>query len=77
MAKTSNRTDIKIPKQKPFTGKTGKAMKFVDEWVMPKTAGDFISYVLPYGKIAKTTVKAVKKVVKPSAKTKKVTKKIK
>jgi hypothetical protein len=44
---------------------------------MPKTAGDFISYVLPYGKIAKTTVKAVKKVVKPSAKTKKVTKKIK
>ena len=68
MAKTSNRTELKIKKQKPISGNTGKAMKFVDEWIMPKSTADVASYLIPYGKIAKTTAKVIKKVVKPATK---------
>jgi len=78
MARTSNRTDMpKIKKQKPFTGNTAKGMKFVDEWVIPHSAADAATYLIPYGKVAKGVVKGVKKVVKPVTKGKKVTKKIK
>ena len=78
MAKTSNRTDIKI-KTKPIGGKTGKAIKIADEYFIPKSPADAAMYLVPYGKIAKATGKAVKKVVKSTkavkapATTKKVT----
>jgi hypothetical protein len=80
MAKTSNRTDIpKIKKQKPLPGVAGKVAKFSNDWIMPQNATDVAMYLVPYGKIAKATGKAVKKVVKPtkavkaSTTTKKVT----
>jgi hypothetical protein len=80
MAKTSNRTDMpKIKKQKPLPGAAGKAAKISNEWIMPQNASDVAMYLVPYGKIAKATGKAVKKVVKStkavkaSTTTKKVT----
>lgn len=76
MAKTSNRTDIKI-KTKPIGGKTGKAIKIADEYFIPKSPADAAMYLVPYGKIAKGVGRAVKKVVKPAVKVKKITKKIK
>lgn len=73
MARTSNRTDMpKIKKQKPFTGNTAKGMKFVDEWVIPHSAADAATYLIPYGKVAKGVVKGVKKVIKPATKVKKI-----
>jgi hypothetical protein len=78
MAKTSNRTDMpKIKKQKPLPGVAGKAAKISNEWIMPQNATDVAMYLVPYGKIAKGVGRAVKKVVKPATKVKKVTKKIK
>ena len=65
MAKTSNRTDIKI-KAKPIGGKTGKAMKIADEYFIPKSPADAALYLIPYGKIAKGVGSALKKVVKPT-----------
>jgi hypothetical protein len=76
MAKTSNRTNVKV-KPKLIGGNTGKAMKIVDEYFIPKSPADVAMYLVPYGKIAKNVGKAVKKVVKPAVKVKKVTKKIK
>jgi hypothetical protein len=81
MAKYSNRTDIGIKKQKPFTGNTKKLMDFTNEYILPKTPADVAMYLIPYGKIAKgaykgakkITTKTVKKVVKPASKVKKVT----
>jgi hypothetical protein len=67
MAKTSNRTELPlIKKQKPLKGAAGKAAKFSNEWIMPQNATDVAMYLVPYGKIAKTAAKAVKKVVKPT-----------
>jgi len=69
MARTSNRTELPlIKKQKPLKGAAGKAAKFSNEWIMPQNATDVAMYLVPYGKIAKTTSKAVKKVVKPAVK---------
>ena len=80
MARTSNRTDMpKIKKQTPIKGAAGKAAKISNEWIMPQNASDVAMYLVPYGKIAKATGKAVKKVVKStkavkaSTTTKKVT----
>jgi len=65
MAKTSKRTDLPlIKKQKPLKGVAGKAAKFSNDWIMPQNATDVAMYLVPYGKIAKATGKAVKKVVK-------------
>jgi hypothetical protein len=67
MARTSNRTELPIiKKQKPLKGAAGKAAKFSNEWIMPQNATDVAMYLVPYGKIAKTAAKAVKKVVKPT-----------
>jgi hypothetical protein len=67
MAKTSKRTDLPlIKKQKPLKGVAGKAAKFSNDWIMPQNATDVAMYLVPYGKIAKTAAKAVKKVVKPT-----------
>ena len=43
MPKYSNRTDIGIKKQKPFTGNTKKAMDFGWEYVVPKTPADVVT----------------------------------
>ena len=78
--KYNNRTDIKIPKQKPMKGPGWEAAKFVDEWFIPKTPADVAMFLFPYGKVAKGVIKGAKKVVKATNKTKKViapTKKIK
>jgi hypothetical protein len=78
MAKTSSRTNVKV-KPKPIGGNTGKAMKIADEYFIPKSPADVAMYLIPYGKIAKSTAKVVKKVIKPtkaikaSTATKKVT----
>ena len=75
MAKTSNRTDMpKIKKQTPIKGKAGKAAKFSNDWLMPQNASDVAMLLFPYGKVAKGVGRAVKKVIKPASKTKKVTK---
>jgi hypothetical protein len=75
MAKTSNRTDTpKIKKQTPLKGAAGKAAKFSNEWLMPQNASDVAMLLFPYGKVAKGVGRAVKKVIKPASKTKKVTK---
>ena len=74
MARTSNRTDIKIAKQKPFTGNTKKAMDFTNEYLLPKTPADVAMFLFPYGKVAKGAYKGAKKVIKAATKPKKVTK---
>lgn len=75
MARTSNRTDMpKIKKQTPIKGAAGKAAKISNEWIMPQNATDVAMYLVPYGKVAKGVGRAVKKVIKPASKTKKVTK---
>jgi hypothetical protein len=75
MAKTSNRTDTpKIKKQTPIKGTAGKAAKFSNDWLMPQNASDVAMLLFPYGKVAKGVGRAVKKVIKPASKTKKVTK---
>lgn len=74
MPKYSNRTDLGIKKQKPFTGNTKKAMDFANEYLVPKTPADVAMYLIPYGKIAKGAYKGAKKVIKATTKTKKVTK---
>ena len=75
MAKTSNRTDTpKIKKQTPLKGAAGKAAKFSNDWLMPQNASDVAMLLFPYGKVAKGVGRAVKKVIKPASKTKKVTK---
>ncbi len=67
MARTSNRTELPlIKKQKPLKGAAGKAAKISNEYIMPQNATDVAMYLVPYGKIAKTAAKAVKKVVKPT-----------
>jgi hypothetical protein len=67
MAKTSKRTDLPlVKKQKPLKGTAGKAAKFSNDWIMPQNASDVAMYLVPYGKIAKTTAKVVKKVIKPT-----------
>jgi hypothetical protein len=43
MPKYSNRTDIGIKKQKPFTGNTKKLMDFTNEYIMPKTPLDVVT----------------------------------
>ncbi len=69
MARTSNRTELPlIKKQKPLKGVAGKAAKISNEYIMPQNATDVAMYLVPYGKIAKTAAKAVKKVVKPATK---------
>ncbi len=68
MARTSARTELPIKKQKPLKGVAGKAAKISNEYLMPQSAADVASYLVPYGKIAKTTAKVVKKVVKPATK---------
>jgi hypothetical protein len=73
MAKTSNRTDMpKIKKQTPIKGAAGKAAKISNEWIMPQNATDVAMLLFPYGKVAKGVGRAVKKVIKPAAKVKKV-----
>ena len=76
MARYSSRTDMPKIKTKPFTGNTKKAMDFAHEYVVPSSPADALTYLIPYGKIAKGAVKAaktVKKVVKPASKVKKAT----
>jgi len=63
MAKTSNRTDVKV-KVKPIGGNTRKAMKIVDEYLVPKTSADVAMYLIPYGKVARTVGGITKKGVK-------------
>ena len=64
MARTSARTELPIKKQKPLKGVAGKAAKISNEYLMPQSAADVASYLIPYGKIAKTA----KKIIKPAAK---------
>lgn len=68
MAKYSNRTDIKIKKQKPLTGNTKKAADFAWEYIVPKTPVDAAMYLVPYGKIARFTGGIAKKGAKHVAK---------
>ena len=74
MARTSNRTDLPIKKQKPVKGVAGKVGKFSNDWLMPQSPADVAMLLFPYGKVAKGVGRAVKKVIKPASKTKKVTK---
>ena len=60
MAKTSNRTDVKV-KSKPIGGNTGKAMKVIDEYLVPKTPADAALYLIPYGKVARAVAGITKK----------------
>jgi hypothetical protein len=60
MAKYSNRTDVRV-KSKPIGGKTGKAMKIVDEYLIPKTPADAALYLIPYGKVARAVAGITKK----------------
>ena len=60
MAKYSNRTDVRV-KSKPIGGKTGKAMKIVDEYIIPKTSTDAAMYLIPYNKVARTVGGIAKK----------------
>jgi hypothetical protein len=61
MPKYSNRTDIGIKKQKPFTGNTKKVMDFANEYVVPKTPADVAMYLIPYGKVARAVAGITKK----------------
>lgn len=77
MARTSKRTDIKIPKQKPLSGPGWEAMKIIDEYFIPKTPADVVTSwgagkLLGFG--FKGAKAGVKKVIKANTKTKKVTK---
>ena len=74
MARTSSRTNVNIKKQKPLKGPGWEGLKFVDEYLIPKTPADAAMYLIPYGKIAKGVYKGAKKVIKATTKTKKVTK---
>jgi hypothetical protein len=60
MAKTSSRTNVKV-KVKPISGNTGKAMKVIDEYLVPKTTADAAMYFIPYGKVARTVGGIAKK----------------
>ena len=60
MAKTSNRTDVRV-KSKPIGGNTGKAMKVIDEYLVPKTTADAALYLIPYGKVARAVAGITKK----------------
>ena len=75
--KYTQRTDIKISKQKPMKGFGWEAAKLVDEYFIPKTPAD-VAFTLMGGKAlstgAKLAYKGAKKVVKATNKTKKVTK---
>jgi hypothetical protein len=74
MARTyNNRTDIKIPKQKPMKGFGWEAAKLVDEYFIPKTPVD-VAFTLMGGSVIKAGVKGTKKVIKAATKSKKVTK---
>ena len=68
MAKYSKRTDMKIGKQKPFTGHTKKAIDFANEYVIPKTPGDVAMYLIPYAKGARLVGGIAKKGAKHVAK---------
>ena len=57
---------------KKVTKATRKIAKTVDEYVMPKSATDVAMLLFPYGKVAKGVGRAVKKVVKPATKVKKI-----
>jgi hypothetical protein len=77
MPKYSNRTDLGIKKQKPFTGNTKKLMDFTNEYILPKTPADVVTSwgagkLLGFG--FKGAKAGVKKVIKANTKTKKVTK---
>ena len=61
MANYSNRTDVKTKKQKPIGGNTGKAIKIVDEYLIPKSPADAAMYLVPYGKVARGVGGIVKK----------------
>lgn len=73
MARTSKRTDIKIPKQKPMKGFGWEATKLVDEFFVPKTPVD-VAFTLMGGSVIRAGVKGAKKVIKTATKSKKVTK---
>ena len=60
MAKTTNRTDVRV-KSKPIGGNTGKAMKVIDELFIPKTPADAALYLIPYGKVARAVAGITKK----------------
>lgn len=64
MAKRREVTDA-IPRKKP---KVVPGMKYIDEYLVPHSAADVASYLIPYGKVAKAGVK----VLKAAAKSKKV-----
>lgn len=72
--KYNNRTDIRIPKQKPMSGPGWEGMKLVDEYFIPKTPVD-VAFTLMGGPVIKAGFKGTKKIVKAVTKTKKVTKK--
>ena len=66
MARTSKRTDIKIPKPKPMKGPGWEAAKFIDEWFIPKTPVD-VAFTLMGGSVIKAATKP-KKVTKTTKK---------
>ena len=80
MARTSKRTDIKIPKQKPLSGPGWEAAKFIDEYLIPKTPLDAATSwgFAKVGSLGYKGAKAgVKKIIKVANKNKKVTPKTK
>ena len=61
MAKTSNRTELPIKKQKPVKGVAGKVGPITNEYIMPKNASDVAMYLIPYGKVARAVGGIAKK----------------
>lgn len=60
MARRREVTDA-IPRKKP---KVVPGMKYIDEYIMPHSAVDVASYLIPYGKAAKVAGKVIKSAVK-------------
>ena len=61
MAKTTNRTDLPIKKQKPVKGIAGKVGKITNEYIMPQSASDVAMFLVPYGKVARAVGGIAKK----------------
>lgn len=67
MARYSNRTDIKIKKQKPPSGPGWEGMKLVDEYIVPHSIFDAATS-FGYAKVGKIGARAVSGIAKKGAK---------